>query len=114
MPQNPLQFSPVLVTPGALLTSEVTTGGTAVTVITGPCRGGFVSNPASAAGQGLGSTEDLYLDMVNVPGSTDATGNGTTQTLVAGQSFAIPPLRTGVLVRVNATSSGHLFSGVVW
>jgi hypothetical protein len=114
MPQNPFQIAEAPVTPKALMTSEVTTGGTAVTVITGPCRGGFITNPVSAAAQGLESTENLYLDEVNTPGSTDATANGTTQLLQPGQSFTFPPLRTGVTVRVNATSAGHLFSGNVW
>ena len=83
-------------------------------VIVGPCRGGWVQNPVDAAAQGLGATENLYLDMVGTPGGSDSTANGTTQLLQPGQSFTIPPLSYGVNVRVNATTSGHLFSGEVW
>jgi hypothetical protein len=114
LPQYPIQVTPVLVTPAALLTSEITTGGTAVTVITGPCRGGFITNPVVAAAQGLGSTENLYLDMVNTPGSTGSAANGTATALQPGQSFTIPPLKTGVSVKVNAASPGHKLSGAVW
>jgi hypothetical protein len=114
MPQYPLQIVEAPIAPAALLKSEIATGGTAVTIIAGPCRGGFVSNPAVAAAQGLGSTENLYLDMVNTPGGSDATANGTTQLLQPGQSFTIPPLTSRVTVRVNATSSGHRLSGNVW
>jgi hypothetical protein len=111
---SPLATAVATQQPYALVNSQVTTGGTSVIVINGPCNGGFVLNPVSAAGQGLGATENLYIDMVGTPGSTDATGNGTTSILTAGQSFTIPPLPSGATVKVNATSSGHKFSGEIW
>lgn len=101
-------------TPAAGAASEVTTGGTAVVALSGPIGGGFVTNPPNAASQGIGAAENLYLDMVGTPGSTDADGNGTTVTLVPGQTFVLPSLATGVSVRVNAATSGHKFSVTKW
>lgn len=102
-------------TPAAGATSTVATGGTAVTVIAGPCNGGYVVNPANAAAQGIGSAENAYLDMVGTPGSTDATaGSGTSMILFPGQSFTIPALALGVSVKVNAATSGHLLTVVKW
>ena len=100
--------------PQAGAVSEVFVGGTAVAAVIGPCNGGYVTNPTSATGQGLGSTENMYIDLVNPPGSTDATGNGTTVIVTPGQNFTVPALATGAVVWVNATSSGHKFSVVVW
>jgi hypothetical protein len=65
-----------LLVPVAGLAYEVTSGGMAVTVAEGPLNGGFVANPASAAAQGLGYAENAYLDLVGVPGGTDAAANG--------------------------------------
>jgi hypothetical protein len=100
--------------PTALTASVVATGGVAVIAVTGSVNGGWISNPPSAAAQNLSETENLYVDMVSAPGATDATGNGTTQILVPGQSFTIPPLALGHYVYVNAATSGHRFSGEVW
>lgn len=100
-------------TPAALLANTVATGATAVIVATGPINGGYVTNPYAAASQGLGSAENLYIDMVGTPGHTDATAFGTTFALLPGQTFNLPTLASGVNVRVNAATSGHQFSGVI-
>lgn len=101
-------------TPRALDNSTIALGGTAVVAVTGPIYGGFLTNPFSAAAQGLPTAENLYIDMVGAPGSTDATANGTTVLLQPGQNFTFPWLAVGVLVRINAASSGHRVSGEVW
>jgi|SRR6185312_4360267 len=100
--------------PRALALSVVATGGTAVVAITGPISGGYIANPPNAASQGIGAAENLYVDMVGTPGSTDATGNGTTSVLGNGASFTLPALAAGVTVKVNAATSGHKFTGTVW
>lgn len=101
-------------TPAALLTNSVAVAATAVTVITGPCNGGFITNPLNAAAQGIAVAENLYLDMVGVPGATDALAFGSTVIIAPGGSFNIPPLNAGVNVKVNAASAGHKISGEVW
>jgi hypothetical protein len=102
-------------TPAAGTVSQVTTGGTAVTVISGPCNGAFITNPANAARQGgIAAAEPIYVDMVATPGSTDAAANGTTTAIDPGQSFTVPPLASGVNVKVNAATSLHKFSVEKW
>jgi hypothetical protein len=100
--------------PRALDLSTIVAGGTAVIAVTGPIYGGFLTNPVNAAAQGVATAENLYIDMVGVPGATDATANGTTVLLQPGQNFTFPWLAVGVLVRINAASSGHRVSGEVW
>lgn len=100
------------VTPAAGV-AAITTGGTAVTAMTGPVGGGYITNPSNAAAQGV-ALENLYIDMVAAPGSTDTAANGTTSILQPGQTFTIPALALGVLVRVNAATSGHKFTSVKW
>lgn len=116
---NPLPIVPSAgaggqVTPTAGTTSTVATGGTAVTVATGVIHGGYVTNPINAAGQGIAAAENAYLDMVASPGSTDGAGNGTTVILQPGQTFTLPPLTTGIAVKVNAATSGHKLTVVIW
>lgn len=101
-------------TPAAGSASAIATGGTAVTLMTGPCNGGFVTNPPNAAAQGIGAAEPAYIDMVGTPGSTDAAANGTTTYLDIGQSFTIPPLASGAVVKANAATSGHKLTVVKW
>ena len=101
-------------TPRALDISEITTGGTAVVVLTGPCNGGYITNPPNAASQGIVTAESVYVDMVGVPGDADADGNGTTTILAPGQNFTIPSLAPGITVQVNAATTGHKLSGEIW
>lgn len=100
--------------PEALIASSIATGGTAVVIVTGPCNGGFVTNPYNAAAQGIAAAENLYVDMVAAPGATDSAGNGTTVILQAGQNFTWPGPAPGVNIYVNAATTGHKFSGEVW
>jgi hypothetical protein len=98
------------VTPQAPLASVVTTGGTAVTVFPAGISGGFIQNPASAADQGLGGTEPLYVNVVN---AADVAGNGTTFALAPGQTWTAIPGQTTV-TSCNAASSGHKFAASFW
>jgi hypothetical protein len=102
------------VTPVAATSSTITTGGTAVIIVTGPCNGGYVTNPVNAAAQGLSVTENAYLDFVNTPGSTDSAANGTTILIEPGQNFTLPPLAPGSNLKANAASNGHKLTVVVW
>lgn len=101
------------VTPVAGLVSQVTTGGTSVIVVSGGPNGGFITNPASATDQGLGSAEDLIVNPVGA--AADPTGgaaiNGTNFRLSPGQTWNIIPGQT-TQTSVNAASSGHKFSAV--
>jgi len=105
------------VTPRAGSASAIAVGGTAVVLIAGPCAGGYVTNPPTAASQGIAATdiaENVYVDPVASPGSTDATGNGTTALLQPGQTFTVPALAPGTMLRANAATSGHKLTVVVW
>ena len=102
------------ITPRAGLVSQITTGQTAVTVVTGPINGGFIGNPPNAASQGIAGAENIYVDFVGTPGYTDAAANGTTSLIPPGGSVTLLSLATGVSVRVNAATSGHKFTVNVW
>lgn len=83
--------------------NSVVTGGVAVIVWNPPpTGGGVIINPKNA-------TESLFVDIVNAPGTTAPGTNGTTVELAAGESFIVSP-RFGGQVRVNALSSGHVFT----
>lgn len=73
-------------------------------------NGGFITNPASAADQGLANAEDLFVDPV---GAASEAGNGTTFRLAPGQTWSLIPGQT-TPTSVNAASSGHKFSVVKW
>lgn len=102
------------VDPRACTSTTIATGGTAVTVIAGPLNGGFIYNPVSATSQGIGAAENLYVDMVATPGSTDAAGIGTTATLSPGQNFPLPMISGRITVKANAATSGHRFTAECW
>ena len=101
------------ITPKAATASVIATGGTFVTVVTGPILGGYLLNPPNAASQGV-TAETLYVDPVAHPGSTDGTANGTTSALVAGATYTIPALAAGHSLFANAATTGHKFTVVVW
>jgi hypothetical protein len=101
-------------TPTAGAAVAIVTGGTAVTVFSGPINGGVIVNPPNAAAQGIATAESLYISMVGTPGSTDAEANGTTIVLAAGASYTFPALAAGVTVKANAASSGHKFTAIDW
>lgn len=91
------------VTPVPGLVSQVTTGGTAVTVFNGGINGGIITNPATA-------TEFLFVNAVT---NAATTASGTTFGLAPGQSWTAVPGQT-TPTTVNAVSSGHAFSAVSW
>jgi len=99
---------PVTPVPGSA--SEIVVGGTAVVAAPGNINGGVITNPYTAADQGIGSAEPLY---VNPVGPAGLAGNGTTFALQPGQSWTMIPGQT-TSTSVNAASSGHEFSVVVW
>jgi hypothetical protein len=98
-------------TPRALATYTVVTGGAAVTVVTGPITGGWLTNPLSASEQGIATAESLYLSQSTTPGLV---GNGAVANLYPGQNWTFGALDAGVTVMINAATSGHKFAGEVW
>jgi hypothetical protein len=110
----PVEDTIYALTPGNATTTTIAMGGTAVTVVTGPCKGGYITNPPNAASQGIGTAENLYVDPVNSPGHTDAAANGTTALLVPGQTFSFSALASGVVIKANGNTTGHKFSAVVF
>jgi len=120
---NPAGAIPVWVAPGvdgsgftpkAAAASSITTGGTAVSALVGPINGGYIYNPASAAGQKIATAEDLNFNLVGAAGSGDANGNGSNMTLAPGFGWNIPALAAGVTLSVNAATSSHAFTVFAW
>ena len=89
--------------------STVVTGGTAVTAVaanpTGQ-NGGIITNPASAADQGVNPPEPLYVNPVD---SATLEANGNTFEIGPGQSWLLIPGQT-TATTVNALTSGHKFT----
>jgi hypothetical protein len=101
-------------TPAAATATTITTGGTAITVLSGPISGGIISNPLTAAGQGIATAENLYISFIGIPLATEAGGVGSTLTLAPGQSYNIPALASGVNLKANAATSSHKFTAFSW
>ena len=122
MPQNPpypTQGNGALGTvtggrPTAPLATTILTNGVAIVVAVGPLNGGYITNPPNAASQGGIGPENIYVDCINVPGSTDANGNGTTILVQPGQTFSLPATPSGVSWRVNAATAGHQITALIW
>lgn len=93
-----------------LATTFVTTGGEPAVAAFGPILGGFLLNPASAEGQGIDTVEILYVDIV---GDAEVGVTETTVAIQPGQVYYFPPGQT-TNVSVNAETSGHRFSGIVF
>lgn len=101
------------VTPNEGSASVVTTGGTAViavAAVVGGLNGGYITNPSTAADQGIATAQTLYVDVVN---PAILGGYGSTAALSPGQSFTFPAGMT-TPVSVNAATSGHRFVSVWW
>lgn len=102
------------VTPAPGLTVQIAVGGTAV-IVAGPNpNGGYITNPISAVDQGLPASsapEPLFIDPTGKPATTQ--GNGTTFRLEPGQTFELIPGQT-TTTSVNAATTGHKFSAVVY
>jgi hypothetical protein len=90
--------------------SVITTGGTAVTMITGQVRGCYITNPPTAAAQGIATAENVYIDPVT---TATTTGNGTNVILQPGQTYNCIPGQTNNL-SVNAATSSHALTVVKW
>jgi hypothetical protein len=73
-------------------------------------RGCYITNPTSLTDQAIAGAENLYVNPVT---TATTTGNGTTLTLVPGQSFFCIPGQTTSVSAVAATT-GHAFTVVVW
>lgn len=101
------------VTPLPCESTQVVTGGTAVTAVPVNPAGGFIQNPQSADDQAIVTAEVMYVDPINAPGSAPGAGNGTCFVLYPGQTWSIIAGQT-TQTRVNAGTSGHKFSGVFW
>jgi|SRR5581483_10534510 len=101
------------VTPVPTLTSQVTTGGTAVAVVSANPNGGIIQNPIDAADQAIGggNIEPLYVDPTGAPATT--TGNGTTFRIEPGQIWNVIAGQT-TSTSMNAPTSGHKIAGVQW
>lgn len=101
-------------TPAAGAASVVSTGGTPVTAANGsagaPIDGCYLVNPATAADQGIGAAENLYVNPVT---TATTSGNGTTSAIQPGQPYNCVPGMINNL-SVNAATSGHKFNLVVW
>ena len=98
------------VTPVAGTSSMIATGGTAVTMVTGPVKGCYITNPTSATDEGIGTAENAYANPVT---TATTTGNGSNVTLTPGQSFYCPAGMT-TNVSVNAATSSHKLTVVQW
>ena len=88
----------------------VAVGGTAVTVGGPPWNGCYITNPLTAADQGIATAEPLYVNPIGT-----ATVNGFNQTvaLQPGQTWnGIPGSIFGI--SVNAPTGGHRFTFVRW
>jgi hypothetical protein len=99
--------------PQAGLASVVAVGGTSVVAIVGPVNGGQIYN-GSTAQQGV-TGEALSVDLTGPCLSGDAGVHGTTFSIPVSTTWALPgPLAPGVQVWVNAVTTGHKFSVMVW
>lgn len=98
------------VNPGPGISSIITAGGSAEIAINPSPNGGYITNPVTAADQGIAAAEVLYVDPVTSPGLA---ANGTTVALQPGQTWNVIPGQT-TPTRVNAQNTGHRFTVVVW
>ena len=93
-------------------TATIATGGAAVVAVTGPVNGCYIVNPATAGDQGIATAENAFVDPVT---TSTTTGNGTNTTIEPGRSWSCPvAVPAGKSISVNAATSGHKVSVVVW
>lgn len=90
--------------------TTIMTGGSPVVALYGPLTGGVITNPVTAAEQGVPVAEILFY---NFYGPAALVADGTTCALYPGQTADVPAGLT-TNVSVNALTSGHKFSAVVW
>lgn len=107
--------TPAATTPSGGGTTASISGST--TIVTGPINGGYVVNPPDATSQGIATAEPICLDPTSPSGSVPVPGascNGTATEVQAGQPFTLPPLASGIAVKVNAATSAHKITVVKW
>jgi hypothetical protein len=90
--------------------SSVDTGGVAVAALPSGALGGYIVNPYSRSDQGTFASEVLYVDPT---GPATLFSSDTTVALQPGQAYIYQAGQTEP-VWVNAHSSGHLFTSVVY
>lgn len=100
--------TPVSIYPTA--TNVIPVGGEPIVAMYGPVLGGFVTNPATAADQGLAAAETLFVDMTGPAALAETV---TTFPVQPGASFTVPANMASNL-SVNAATAGHKFSGVIF
>lgn len=95
--------------------SAIVNAGTAVAAIVGPCNGGYIANPLTAAAQGIVTAEELFVDPTKAPGSTDAVASGTCSAIVPGGVWLLNgPISAGQTIYANAATAAHAFNVVVF
>ena len=98
-------------TPVAGLVSHTpATPGLPVNAIAANMLGGYIVNPLSAADQGIGIAEVLFVNQV---GAADTQANQTTIALQPGQSYTVIP-NTTTAVSVASITANHKFTAVQW
>lgn len=88
----------------------VVIGGQSVIAVPAGANGGVITNPLLATDQDLVTAEPL---IVNPIGTAGANAGGANFALQPGQSWQIIPGQT-TPTSVNASTSGHRFSVMVW
>ena len=94
--------------PGAA--SEVSIGGQPVVAVYGGVQGGLIFNPQFAADQGIAAAETLFVDLINPATPYESP---TTYPIQPGQTWNVPAGQANN-VTVNAATSGHRFSVVIF
>lgn len=97
------------VTPQVGLATQVVVGNTPVTVFVGGLNGGYITNPVTAAEQGIGTPEPIYVDPTGADPGLE--GNGSVFAIWPGQTWSAIPGQT-TPTKVNAPTSGHKFTAV--
>ena len=93
-------------TPAAGTAHILTTGGSAVTLVTGPVQGCYILNPLTAADQNIATAEVAYVNPVTT--ATQNSTNGSSTALQPGQSFNCIPGMTTNVSGIAATNSHNL------
>ena len=97
-------------TPRALTVNAVATGGVAVTPISGPTNGCYITNPLTSTDQGIVTAEPLYIDPTTTAGTAS---QGTTVAIPPGGVWFCVPNST-LPVSANAATTAHKFGGARW
>lgn len=92
--------------------STVATGGTAVAAVTGPVTGCYIFNGSTATEQNIATAEAVFVDPVI---TATTTAGGSNVAIQPGQTWTCPgSVGPGRVVSINAATSGHRVTVVVW